>query len=318
MTSSYMNIPLPPAIFLMGPTASGKTALAVELARRLPLDIISVDSALVYRGMDIGTAKPGADILRIAPHRLIDIREPEEAYSAAEFRADALSEMAAISAQGRIPLLAGGTFLYFRALEHGLSDMPPADAAIRARLEAEALRAGWASLHARLEAIDPLTAARVHASDPQRIQRALEVYEITGRPLSDYHARGRAGPLPYRLLKLALMPADRALLGARIETRFREMLAAGFVEEVRTLLARGDPGTECPALRAVGYRQIRSYLAGEINYEAMVKQGIVATRRYAKRQLTWLRHEPGVECFPSGAAGLAERIAGRLTAWMGE
>jgi len=313
-----MNDPLPPAVFLMGPTASGKTELAVELARRLPLDIISVDSALVYRGMDIGTAKPGADILRIAPHRLIDIRDPEQPYSAAEFRKDALAEMAAISAQGRIPLLAGGTFLYFRALEHGLSDMPPADAAIRARLEADALQAGWASLHARLAAIDPVTATRVHAGDPQRIQRALEVYEITGRPLSDYHARGRTGPVPCRLLKLALMPGDRALLGARIETRFREMLAAGFVEEVRTLLARGDPGTELPALRAVGYRQIRSYLAGEISYEAMIKQGIVATRRYAKRQLTWLRHEPGVECFTAGAAGLADRIAGRLTAWLGD
>ena len=313
-----MNDPLPPAVFLMGPTASGKTELAMELAMRLPLDIISVDSVLVYRGMDIGTAKPGADILRIAPHRLIDIRDPEQPYSAAEFREDALAEMAAISAQGRIPLLAGGTFLYFRALEHGLSDMPPADAAIRARLEAEALQAGWASLHARLAAIDPVTAARVHASDPQRIQRALEVYEITGRPLSDYHARGRTGPVPYRLLKLALMPGDRALLGARIETRFRGMLAAGFVDEVRTLLARGDPGTELPALRAVGYRQIQSYLAGEISYEAMVKQGIVATRRYAKRQLTWLRHEPGVECFTAGATGLVDRIAGRLTDWLGE
>lgn len=301
----------------MGPTASGKTALAVELARRLPLDIISVDSALVYRGMDIGTAKPGADILRIAPHRLIDIRDPAQPYSAAEFRADALGEMTAISAQGRIPLLAGGTFLYFRALERGLSDMPPADAAIRARLEAEAARSGWASLHARLAAVDPVTAARVPASDPQRIQRALEVYEISGMPLSEYHARGRSRPVPYRLLKLALMPADRALLGGRIEARFRAMLGAGFVDEVRALFERGDLDAELPALRAVGYRQIRSYLAGEISYEAMVKKGIVATRRYAKRQMTWLRHEPGVEYFPAGAAGLADRIAGRLTEWLG-
>jgi tRNA dimethylallyltransferase len=311
-----MNKPLPPAVFLMGPTATGKTELAVELVQRLPLDIISVDSALVYRGMNIGTAKPDPALLRQAPHRLIDIRDPAEAYSAAEFRQDALAEMAAITAQGRIPLLVGGTFLYFRALERGLSDMPAADAAIRARLEAEAARTGWAGLHARLAVVDPVTAARIHAGDPQRIQRALEVFELTGKPLSAFHAQGRSAPLPYRLLKLALMPTERARLQERIEARFRAMLAAGFIDEVRALFDRGDLSGELPALRAVGYRQIRSFLAGEITYETMEKKGIVATRRYAKRQLTWLRNEPGLECFPAGEPGLADRIAERLTVWL--
>ncbi|MGD2137818.1 MAG: tRNA (adenosine(37)-N6)-dimethylallyltransferase MiaA [Gammaproteobacteria bacterium] len=311
-----MNNPLPPAVYLMGPTASGKTALAVELVQRLPLEIISVDSAMVYRGMNIGTAKPDAALLRRAPHRLIDLRDPAEPYSAAEFREDALAEMAAITAQGRIPLLTGGTFLYFRALECGLSAMPSADAGIRARLEAEAARTGWPGLHARLAAVDPVSAARIHAGDPQRIQRALEVFEITGRPLSEYHARGRSRPLPYRLLKLALLPEDRALLQARIEARFRSMLASGFVDEVRVLFDRGDLDSELPALRAVGYRQIWAYLAGETTYEAMEKQGMVATRRYAKRQLTWLRNESALECFPAEAAGLADRIAERLTVWL--
>jgi tRNA dimethylallyltransferase len=311
-----MTLRLPPAIFLMGPTASGKTAVAVDLVRRLPLEIISVDSALVYRGMDIGTAKPDAELLRAAPHRLIDIRDPAEPYSAAEFRRDALAAMADIRAQGRIPLLVGGTFLYFRALQQGLSRMPAADPAIRARLEAEAQEDGLQRLHARLAQVDPEAAARIHATDPQRIQRALEVYEATGQPLSAWHAQGRAGAFPWRVLKLALLPADRAVLHARIEARFRAMLAAGFVEEVRGLYARSDLHRELPALRAVGYRQAWAWLAGETGYEEMQQRAIVATRQYARRQLTWLRGETGIERFSVEAEPRAGLLAQRVTEWL--
>lgn len=311
-----MTLRLPPAIFLMGPTASGKTAVAVDLVRRLPLEIISVDSALVYRGMDIGTAKPDAELLRAAPHRLIDIRDPAEPYSAAEFRRDALAAMADIRAQGRIPLLVGGTFLYFRALQQGLSRMPAADPAIRARLEAEAQEDGLQRLHARLAQVDPEAAARIHATDPQRIQRALEVYEATGQPLSAWHAQGRAGAFPWRVLKLALLPADRAVLHARIEARFRAMLAAGFVEEVRGLYARSDLHRELPALRAVGYRQAWAWLAGETGYEEMQQRAIVATRQYARRQLTWLRSETGIERFSVEAEPRAGLLAQRVTEWL--
>jgi len=311
-----MNKPLPPAIFLMGPTASGKTAVAVELVKRFPLEIISVDSALVYRGMDIGTAKPDAALLAVAPHRLIDIRDASASYSAAEFREDALQAMADITAQGRIPLLVGGTFLYFRALEHGLSDMPAADPEIRARLEAEAQRDGWESLHTRLAGIDPVAAARIHATDPQRIQRALEVYEISGLPISEFHAQGRSSDLPYRLLKLALVPDDRTLLHQRIESRFRAMLDAGLVDEVRRLYERGDLAPELPAMRAVGYRQIWSYLAGKTGYDEMVEQAIVATRQYAKRQLTWLRGEEGMLSYISEDPLAESRIVECLTDWL--
>ena len=301
----------------MGPTASGKTGVAVELVRRLPLDIISVDSALVYRGMDIGTAKPGPVTLAKAPHRLIDIRDPAEAYSAAEFRADALTAMAEISAAGRVPLLVGGTFLYFRALEQGLSDMPAADPGIRARLEAEARRDGLECLHARLAQVDPAAAARIHVTDPQRILRALEVYEQTGEPMSVFHARGRNAALPYRLLKLALLPEDRAVLHARIAARFRDMLAAGLVEEVRRLYQRGDLAPELPAMRAVGYRQVWAHLAGEIGYEELPERGIVATRQYARRQLTWLRGEANIEHYAADDALVADRVAERVANWLG-
>jgi tRNA dimethylallyltransferase len=311
-----MNDTLPAAIFLMGPTASGKTGMAVELVRRLPLDIISVDSALVYRGMDIGTAKPGPDILEVAPHRLIDIRDPAEAYSAAEFRADALDAMAEITAAGRVPLLVGGTFLYFRALEQGLSDMPSADPAIRARLEAGLHRDGLEHLHARLAQVDPVAAARIHATDPQRILRALEVYEQTGEPMSAFHARGRNAALPYRVLKLGLLPEDRAGLHARIAARFEAMLAAGLVEEVRRLFRRGDLTPELPAMRAVGYRQVWAHLAGEIGYGELPEKVIVATRRYARRQLTWLRGEVNLEHYPAGEVRVAERMAQRIGDWL--
>lgn len=313
-----MNSPLPPAIFLMGPTASGKTALAVELVKHFPLEIISVDSALVYRGMNVGTAKPDADLLRIAPHRLIDIRDPAEGYSAAGFREDALAAMADITAQGRIPLLAGGTFLYFRALECGLSGMPAADAAVRARLEAEAQQFGWSALHVRLATIDPQAASRIHANDPQRIQRALEVYELSGRPISDFHEQQEEVALPYRVLKLGLVPQDREVLHARIRQRFEQMLADGLVEEVRALVSRGDLNAELPAMRAVGYRQVWAFLAGNSGYDEMVEQAIVATRQYAKRQMTWLRSEPALECFPAGAVQTSEQVIQRLENWLAE
>jgi len=298
----------------MGPTASGKTALAVELVRRHPLEIISVDSALVYRGMDIGTAKPTPDILRVAPHRLIDIRDPTQPYSAAEFRADALAAMAEITGRGRVPLLVGGTFLYFRALQQGLSELPAADPAVRATLRAALQAQGLETLYRRLATVDPATAARLHASDPQRILRALEVFEITGKPMSELLARGRGEALPYRVLKLALIPLDRALLQARIVARLENMLAAGFEAEVRRLMARGDLGPELPALRAVGYRQMWSYITGPLEREDMVRKIIVATRQYAKRQLTWLRSEPDAERYTEEDA--ATRIDARLAEWL--
>ena len=301
----------------MGPTASGKTSLAVELARHFPLEIISVDSALVYRGMNIGTAKPDADLLERAPHRLIDIRDPAEAYSAAEFRNDALTAMADITTQGRIPLLVGGTFLYFRALEAGLSVMPAADPEVRARLEAEAEEIGWEGMHARLATVDPEAARRIHANDPQRIQRALEVYALSGRPISELHQQEQSDTLPYRALKLGLIPADLAVLHEQIAQRFGQMLAAGLVDEVRTLFSRGDLTAELPAMRAVGYRQVWAFLAGKSGYDEMVEQAIVATRQYAKRQLTWLRSEAGLETWPAGHPQTPEHIRNRLDNWLG-
>ena len=299
----------------MGPTASGKTSLAVELVKRYPMDIISVDSALVYRDMTIGTAKPEAELLAVAPHRLIDIRDPSEPYSAAEFREDALLEMAEITARGRIPLLVGGTFLYFRALQYGLSDMPAADREIRASLEAEARRDGWETLHARLAAIDPESAARIQPTDPQRIQRALEVHALSGQPMSAFHHQQQAVELPYRLLKLALIPGDRSLLHDRIEARFMQMLAAGLLDEVRELFDRGDLSGELPAMRAVGYRQMWRFLCGQLEYDAMVEQAIIATRQYAKRQLTWLRGEPGLDCFAAEDSEVLTRICQRVDEW---
>jgi tRNA dimethylallyltransferase len=299
---------LPPAVFLMGPTASGKTELAAGLVSDFPVDIISVDSAMVYRGMAIGTARPDDGLLRVAPHRLIDFRDPSEPYSAADFCRDALAEMAEITARGRIPLLVGGTLLYFRALERGLSAMPPADPEVRARLDAEARQIGLDGLHARLREIDPSAAARIHANDPQRIQRALEVYELTGQPLSEFHERGRVAPFPYRVIKLIVAPQDRRLLQARIERRFWHMLGAGFIDEVRALYERGDLNAELPALRAVGYRQVWAFLDGRMGYEDMINQAIVATRRYAKRQMTWLRGETDGKWFVAESPDVAEQL----------
>lgn len=275
----------------MGPTGSGKTDLAVELVRRTSCDIISVDSAMVYRGMDIGTAKPGPEVLAVAPHRLIDILDPAESYSTACFRHDALREMAAISAQGRIPLLVGGTMLYFRGLQQGLAQLPDADPEVRQALLEEAERIGWGALHARLARVDPESAARIHPRDPQRIQRALEVHALTGESMSDLIRAGAQGPPPYRLLKLARAPADRQLLHARIERRFGAMLDLGLVAEVEALWARGDLSLDLPSMRCVGYRQVLKYLNGEYSFEEMMHRAVYATRQLAKRQLTWLRAE---------------------------
>ena len=273
----------------MGPTASGKTELAVQLVESLPLEIISVDSALVYRGMDIGTAKPGAEILARAPHRLIDIRDPTQAYSAAEFRQDALQAMQEITGSGRVPLLVGGTMLYYQALEQGLSELPKADPAVRARLEGELRRCGLQRLHQRLYELDPQAALRIHENDPQRTLRALEVIELSGRPLSELQAAGRGDRLPYRLLKLVRAPEDRKVLHRRIESRFRAMLQAGFADEVRRLQTLPGFSPELPAMRAVGYRQMIRHLLGELSWDEMIERGIIATRQLAKRQFTWLR-----------------------------
>lgn len=279
------------AICVMGPTASGKTDLAIAIREQLPVELISVDSALVYKDMDIGTAKPGAETLRRAPHRLIDFLDPAQAYSAAEFRKDALAEMTDITAQGRIPLLVGGTMLYFRALEYGLSHLPSASPEIRARLDAEAAEVGWEVLHQRLLSIDPEAAARIHPNDPQRLQRALEIYELTGRPMTELQRAARYDACPFALHKIALLPEDRSWLHLRIEQRFDLMLGQGFIDEVKALYQRGDLNTDMPAVRAVGYRQVWEYLAGKIDYNMMRNRAIVATRQLAKRQITWLRSE---------------------------
>lgn len=276
----------------MGPTASGKTALAVGLVERFPAEIISVDSALVYRDMAIGTAKPDAATLARAPHHLLDIRDPTETYSAAAFCDDARRLMADIAARGRVPLLVGGTMLYFRALLQGLDDLPRADAALRKELEAEAAARGWPALHAELAAVDPATAARLAPNDSQRIGRALEIFRLTGTPMSALLDRVQS-ELPYRVLQLALIPSDRAVLHQRIAARFDAMLAEGLVDEVERLRRRYALNADLPSMRAVGYRQAWAYLDGDIDQKALREQGIAATRQLAKRQLTWLRSWPG-------------------------
>jgi tRNA dimethylallyltransferase len=277
----------------MGPTASGKTGLAVALREKFPVDIISVDSALVYCGMDIGTAKPDKETLRKAPHALIDIRDPAEAYSAADFRQDALVEMSKITTAGRVPLLAGGTMLYFKALLGGLAPLPSADPEVRARIEEQAQEAGWRVMHARLAVKDPEIAERIHYNDPQRIQRALEVIELTGKKLSDLQKEHQQEELGYRILKIVVCPEPRAELHKRIEIRFRQMLAEGFMDEMHTLRERGDLDPLMPSMRCVGYRQAWSYLDGQITWDDMCEKAIAATRQLAKRQLTWLRQESG-------------------------
>src|SRR5690242_15928297 len=302
----------PPAIFLMGPTASGKTALACALRERFALELVSVDSALVYRGLDIGTAKPDPPTLARHPHALLDLRDPAEPYSAADFRTDALAAMARIRAQGRVPLLVGGTGLYFRALQRGLSALPDAAPDIRARLAREAASRGWPALHMRLAELDPAAAARIGPNDAQRLQRALEVIELTGRPLSGQQTGGSGERFPWRVLKLALLPADRGELHARIAQRFGAMLAAGFLDEVRTLRARGDLDPDLPALRAVGYRQAWEHLDGAVDASTFRDKAIFATRQLAKRQITWLRAELDAHGFDPDRPDLLERASGAL------
>jgi tRNA dimethylallyltransferase len=283
---------LPPAIFLMGPTASGKTGVAVELAQRLPVELISVDSALVFRDMDIGTAKPDAATLARAPHHLIDIIDPTDAYSAAAFRHDALRLMAEITARGKIPLLVGGTMLYFKALREGLSDLPPSDPAIRAALDAEIAEHGIEWLHGELARVDPETAARLKSTDTQRIQRAMEIYRISGKTMTSLIGREHSADLPYDITSIALVPSDRAKLHARIATRFKTMLAQGLVDELHRLRDKYPLHPDMTSMRCVGYRQAWQYIEGEIDAAQLLETGIVATRQLAKRQLTWLRSMP--------------------------
>lgn len=291
-----MSKHLPPAIFLMGPTAAGKTDLALALADALPCELISVDSALIYRGMDIGTAKPDKATLERYPHCLVDICDPAESYSAAEFRTDALAAMADITARGRIPLLVGGTMLYYKALLEGLAEMPSADPVVRAELEAWAAAEGWEALHRELARVDPQSAARIHPNDPQRLTRALEVYRVSGLSMTELHQRQNGATqapgmahLPYTVAQFAIAPIERRVLHERIAQRFHLMLEQGFVEEVEALRMRGDLHAGLPSIRAVGYRQVWDYLGGQLTRKDMTERGIIATRQLAKRQFTWLR-----------------------------
>lgn len=303
---------LPPVIFLMGPTASGKTHMALEIVKRFPCEIVSVDSSQVYRGMDIGSAKPPPEVLREVPHRLVDIRDPLEAYSAAEFRRDALAEMAQITAEGRIPLLVGGTMLYFRALQRGLSQLPSADPQVRRRILDQAQQEGWASLHERVRQVDPATAARIHPNDRQRIQRALEIFEIEGKSWTQLCLEPGPTALPYRVVKVVMAPAERSVLHQRIAGRFDQMLAGGLLEEVSRLYRRGDLSIDLPAMRAVGYRQVWNYLAGNSSYEQMRDHAVTATRQFAKRQLTWLRAESEADWFDNSVSDSIGRIIRHL------
>ncbi|MDG3084696.1 tRNA (adenosine(37)-N6)-dimethylallyltransferase MiaA [Vibrio hannami] len=283
-----MNNELPLALFLMGPTASGKTDLAIKLRQKYPVEIISVDSALIYKGMDIGTAKPDEQELSLAPHRLIDILDPAESYSAADFRRDALKEMSDIVADGKIPLLVGGTMLYYKALLEGLSPLPAADPEIRKQIEVEAETHGWAKLHDELKQIDPVSAERIHPNDPQRLSRALEVYRISGKTLTEL-TKTQGEPIPYRVKQFAIAPKERAELHRRIEFRFDKMIQAGFEDEMKALYARKDLHPDLPSIRCVGYRQMWDYLDGNCSLDEAVFRGVCATRQLAKRQITWLR-----------------------------
>jgi tRNA dimethylallyltransferase len=313
------DVKKPMAVAIMGPTASGKTAAALAIARERPVEIISVDSALVYRGMDIGTAKPTAEELASVPHHLIDIIDPLDAYSVAQFRTDTLRLVAEISARGALPLLVGGTMMYFKGLTDGLDDLPTADAAVRARLDQDAARDGWPALHARLALLDPVTAERLKPNDAQRINRALEIIELTGQPMSALLSGRSKLDLPFDLLSFGLEPSDRAVLHQRIATRFDQMLGTrddtGLVAEVAGLRARGDLHPALPSMRCVGYRQAWDYLDGAIDRPALRELGIIATRQLAKRQLTWLRSMPErivIDCLaPNATAELLAHLSAR-------
>ena len=309
---SDVNSDKPHVIFIMGPTASGKTDLAVELYEKTDCEVISVDSALVYRGMDIGTAKPDQDLLTKVPHRLIDICDPRESYSAASFMKDANKAINEIIDKGKTPLLVGGTGLYFRALEQGLAELPEANYRIRARLEAEGETEGWQSLHKKLNEIDPEAAARINKNDPQRIQRALEVYEVTGETMTSLLSEGRKQKLLYPIKKIILSPEDRSLLHERVKQRFITMLSVGLIEEVEGLYKRGDLSLNLPSMRMVGYRQVWRYLDGETTYEEMQEHAIVATRQLAKRQITWCRSEIDAKWYNSEEANISQKILQNL------
>jgi tRNA dimethylallyltransferase len=298
----------------MGPTASGKTGVALELARHFPVEIVSVDSALVYRRMDIGTAKPDLATRLKVPHHLIDIIDPTGNYSAAQFCDDALGAMRSIVERNHVPLLTGGTMLYFKALQEGLSDLPAADADIRMVIDAMAVKAGWPAIHRELERIDPATAERLDPNDAQRIQRAMEIFYLTGRPMSELIAAGRSASLPYRMIPIALIPGDRAALHRRIAARFEEMLELGLINEVRALRADYDLEPSLPSMRCVGYRQVWQYLDGEFGLGALRDKAVAATRQLAKRQLTWLRAMPGIKVFDS----LDEELQEHIEAWLPE
>lgn len=313
-----MNPPrLPPAILIMGPTASGKTAVAMALADRFPVELISVDSAQVFRDMDVGTAKPDRATLARYPHRLIDVISPEESYSTARFRDDALAAMGEITAAGKVPLLVGGTMLYFRSLLHGLADLPQADAALRAEIDAEAAAEGWPALHAKLAHFDPSTAARLHPTDSQRLQRALEIYRLTGRPMSELLAASEQQKPPYEFLSIGLLPGERAVLHERIARRFDEMLLAGLDAEVRALRAKYMLSLNLPSMRCVGYRQTWEAQEGIIPPKELRDRGIFATRQLAKRQITWLTNSFDAENFDCLDPALSDKIAQRVAGFLG-
>lgn len=308
--------PYPPAIFLMGPTASGKSDLAINLAQKIDGEIISVDSALVYKGMNIGTAKPSEAERSCVPHHLIDILDPSENFSTGQFRTLALGLMEAVNRRGRIPILTGGTMLYFNALSHGLAALPKADSEIRKRLDAEHAELGSEFMHRRLAAIDPESALRIHPNDPQRIQRALEVYEISGKPLTSFFREVKNHTIPFRILKLIIAPEDRKHLHLIIAQRFIRMLALGFIDEVEALHRRGDLSEKMPSIRAVGYRQIWAYLNGDYDYATMVEKSIAATRQLAKRQFTWLRKENDALHYNSDRIHLTLDVLADVNEWL--
>ncbi|MCE7916228.1 MAG: tRNA (adenosine(37)-N6)-dimethylallyltransferase MiaA [Nitrosomonas sp. PRO5] len=305
---NYPDIESPPAIFLMGPTASGKSAMALEIARRFPVEIIGVDSAQVYRFMDIGSAKPDKLILSEIPHHLIDLIDPDENYSAARFREDALSVMREITARGRVPLLVGGTMLYFKVLRQGLAALPPADDSVRRALEQQALDKGWPAMHAVLSQLDPVTAGRIQPNDSQRIQRALEVCYLTGKPMSEMLEQQQNADFPFRVFNIALLPGDRSVLHDRISQRFAAMLEAGLIDEVRMIREQFHVDGAMPSMRCVGYRQVCMYLDNEISFARMQETGVFATRQLAKRQLTWLRSMSGLQIFDCLENKLARQI----------
>lgn len=299
----------PTIICLMGPTASGKTSLAIEMVQHFPCEIISVDSAMVYKGMDIGTAKPSPEILAVAPHRLIDLLDPSVPYSAGQFRSDALREIADIHAKGKIPLLVGGTMMYFRILQQGIAQLPRANPELRRTLHEKAENIGWEALHAELASCDPQAAARIHPNDSQRIQRALEVYHLTGKPISTWQAEETAPLADYHVINLAIAPTTREGLHQRIAERLAIMFASGFVEEVKRLYARGDLNPDLPSIRSVGYSQVWEYLAGKVDESTMEANALVATRQLAKRQLTWLRSWPELHWLRSEGSDLLSDVS---------